>query len=414
MTCDLAEISSVLDRADERPARAERWRRPAVNPEAQLVFALACQSARPLLARLASAVSDWPRVLHLAGDENALIALRNGVRQAGAAGVPVEVERQLAILSLDRELRMRRLKERLEESLVALNRANIDVLLLKGSALAATVYDSFAARPMRDIDVLVRPEQVDEARTVMFRAGWALDSEVPDDSSYGTHQHLPPLRDLRGSGLHLEIHRSVLPARHPFRFTDDQIWEAARPISVGAGQAFVMHPIHHAAHIAIHFAWLHMARVRAWTTFRDLDALAGASALDWQGFASFATSIGASSCCYWTLRIGQELADLIAPPAIMRQLEPRMPPRVRRSLAQHFINDLARNRDACPSVRLGQALWTFAMQPNRHAHRGMRPWLVTFELSDAIREMEVREKELAESSLLKARRCAQYISGILM
>jgi hypothetical protein len=410
-----ASTTLERDQADDAVVREEHWRGPAVNNEARLLFALAHQKALPSLGHLPSTVADWQRVLHLAMDENALIPLRNGLRHAGPAVVPIEVERQLAILSLDTEFRMRLLKKRLEGSLVALNRANIDVLLLKGSALAATVYESFEARPMRDIDILVRPGQAEKAREIMLSVGWGVDPGVPDDISYGTHQHLPPLRDLGGSGLHLEIHRSILPARHPFRFTDDEIWDAACPVALGAGRALVMHPTHHAVHIAIHFAWLHMMRVRAWTTFRDLHALACGDAFDWQRFASFATSIGASSCCYWALRIGQELAGLMVPAAVMRQLEPRMPRLVRRSLAQHFINDVSRNQAACPAVRLGQALWTLAIQPDRHGHRGVRPWSVTIELLDGIREMERREEELAaESSLVKARRCAQYISRILM
>lgn len=415
MTCDVAPITSMLDPVADRAEGGNGWRRPAVNPEAKLVFALACQSTPPALAPLASTVTRWQRVLHFAGDENALIALRNGLRQAGPAVVPAEVERQLAILSLDREFRMRLLRERLEHLVTAFNRASIDVLLLKGSALAATVYDSFEARPMRDIDVLVRPRQLEEARRLMLSIGWALDSEVPGDSSYGTHQHLPPLRDLRGSGLHLEIHRSVLPARHPFRFTDEEIWRAARPVSIGAGQALVMDPVHHAAHITIHFAWLHMMRVRAWTAFRDLDALASATVLDWEQFVSFGISIGASSCCYWTLRMGQELAGLVVPAAILRQLEPPMPQLMRNSLAQHFINDVSRNQAACPAVRLGRVLWTLAIQPDRHGHQGVRPWGVTVELTEGIREMERRDEQAAaESSVDKARRCAQYVSGILM
>ena len=403
------------DEADEVTVGEKHWRRSAINNEARLLFGLAGQRPLPALGHLPSSAVQWQRVLHLAMDENALIPLRNGLRHAREAVVPVEVQRQLAILSLDTEFRMRLLKKRLEQSLVALNRANIEVLLLKGSALAATVYDSFEARPMRDIDMLVRPGQAERARDIMLSAGWGVDPEVPDDASYGTHQHLPPLRDQGGSGLHLEIHRSVLPARHPFRFTDAEIWDAARPIALGEGRALVMHPTHHAVHVAIHFAWLHMMRVRAWTTFRDLHALACDSAFGWQHFVSVATSVGASSCCYWALRIGQQLAALDVPVHVMRQLEPRMPRLLRRSLAQHFINDVSRNQAVCPAVRLSQALWTLAIQPDRNGHRGVRPWSVTVELLEGIRQMERREEELAtESPLVKARRCAQYIAVIMM
>src|SRR5690348_3111988 len=121
MSSDAAFIArkAELEQAVELVAPANESSRPVVNPEARLVFALACRGAHPSLGRLASAVAHWQRVLDLASDESALIALRYGLRQAGAALVPPVVERQLAIFSLDREFRMRRLRQRLEELVVA-------------------------------------------------------------------------------------------------------------------------------------------------------------------------------------------------------------------------------------------------------------------------------------------------------
>jgi hypothetical protein len=396
----------------QREARRNRKRSVLPSAEARLVFALATPQAD--LEELAAAVNDWGRVLQLASHENALIALSDGLRQLKHQTVPANVKRQLAVLSLDRESRMVRARERLEQLLVMLNRANIEVLLLKGSALATTVYGSFRDRPMGDVDILVRAEQVDEVRALTLSLDWAIDAEVPDDFSYGMHQHLPPLRDLTGTGVRLEIHRSILPARHPFRFNEDEIWKAACPVSVGAGQAFVMHPEHHAVHVAIHFAWLHMMRQGAWNAFRDLQALVRAGALDWKQVASMATHMGASSCCYWTLRLGHVLAGLSVPDAIMQELRPRLPELARRAITRHFVNGVERNDATCPSVRLDQALWGLAMQPDRHGHGDVRPWLVTVELLFAIRQMTGQgEARLGDLSFGKMRQCARYITAIV-
>ena len=397
---------------DQREARRNRKRSVLASAEARLVFALATPQAD--LEELAAAVNNWRFVLQLASRENALIALSDGLRQLKQQVVPANVKRQLAVLCLDRESRMLRTRKRLEQLLVVLNRAKIEVLLLKGSALAATVYGSFRDRPMGDVDMLVRAEQVDKVRALMLSLDWAIDPEVPDDLSYGMHQHLPPLQDLTGGGVRLEIHRSILPARHPFHFDEDEIWKAARPVSVGAGQAFVMHPEHHAVHVAIHFAWLHMMRQGAFNAIRDLQVLVRAGALDWKQVASRATKMGASSCCYWTLRLGHALAGLRVPDGITQELQPRMPEFVRRALSRHFVKGLERNDAACPSVRLDQALWAFAMQPDRHGHGDVRPWLVTVELLFAIRQMTGQgEARLGELSFGKMRQCARYIREIM-
>jgi hypothetical protein len=387
----------------------------AADAEAGLVFALArARPPRHGLGDFLRSVTNWPHLLQLASDENALIAIRSALKHGdGREAVPTYIDRHLAILSLDREFRMRQLQKRLEQLLMVLNRAQIDVLLLKGSALAATVYESFTARPMRDIDLLVRPERADEARALMLGLGWAVDPELPGDRSYGTHHHLPPLRHQVASGLRLEIHRSILPAGHPFRFTEDEIWGGARPTKVGAAHALVMQPSHHAVHVAIHFAWSHMLKFGAWNAIRDLDALSSAKLLDWNDFAETGERWGASGCCYWTITLGRILSGLPTPSAIARELRPRLPEIARRSLARHFVNGVARSGPVCPSARLDRALWTLAMQPARDAHGDVRPWLVSLDLLFAFREKARDTEEASASSFLLMRRSGRYISELL-
>lgn len=356
---------------------------------------------------------NWPRLLQLATDENALIVLRDHIKRV-VRTVPVEVERHVVVLALHREFRLRQLQHRLEESLRALNAAGIDALLLKGAALAYTVYGSFGVRPMRDIDILVRHGQAEAARGAMMDVGWVTDPEVPGDRSYDTHHHLPPLCDGKVNGLRLEIHRALLPAGHPFRFSDDEIWSEARVASTGSGEAFVMHPVHHAVHVAIHFAWSHMLKMGAWNAFRDLAVLNAAGHFDWMEFATTASRWGAASCCYWTLRLAQELSGLQVPQTVMRKLHPLLPEVVRRPLTRHFVKGLLHNGAACPSARLDQALWSLAMQPRRDGHGSIRPWLVSLDLLFAFNQrIEATEAALGDSALLRMRRSSRYLSEIL-
>ena len=385
----------------------------AQDAETNLVFALARTTGRRTLD--VESISDWQHLLQLASDENALIVLRDFLLRGSSTALPVSVGRYLAMIALDREYRMRLLEKRLEQSLVALNAAGIDVLLLKGSALACTAYGSFAARPMRDIDLLVRPERADDARALMLDEGWELDPEVPGDRSYGTHHHLPPLRDAGSSGMKLEIHRSLLPAGHPFRFHDEQIWRDARPVTVGSGHALVMHPAHHAVHVAIHFAWSHMLKMGAWHAFRDLDTLIASGLLRWDTFVNTAIEWGASSCCYWTLRLATALSDLAVPGERLRPLEPRIPEFLRRPIMRHFANGVVRHGAVCPSARLDQALWSFAMQPRRNGHGAIRPWLVSLDLLFALNETARGSGDnVGESPFLQMRRSSRYLTGILV
>ena len=67
----------------------------------------------------------------------------------------------------------------------ALNRAGLDALLVKGAALALTVYADPAARPMGDIDLLVRPREGESERVVaaLVASGCTLRPEPGRDFS---------------------------------------------------------------------------------------------------------------------------------------------------------------------------------------------------------------------------------------
>lgn len=380
--------------------------------ESDLVFRLAYRGRRDD-GPVSFGGVDWHRLVQFASQENAIIALRDCLRADRWSVVPIHVARQVAILSLERESRMRRLQERMEQSIVALSRAGIEPLLLKGGALAYTVYGSFAARPMRDVDLLVAPDLAEEARSIMLDLGWALDPELPCDRSYDAHHHLPPLRDTSASGFRLEIHRAIMASGHPFRFTSEEIWSAARRVRVGAGHALVMHPSHHAVHIAIHFAWAHMLNLGAWHAFRDFAALVATSAIDWEDFERTAHRWGASTCCYWTLHLGRLLSDLPVPEEVLRRLCPTIPKFVRRSLTRHFLWALSRSDTGCPSARLDRTLWSVAMQPRRCGHGAARPWLVSLDLVSAFDEKtRLAGGDRPESRLLQMQRSGRYLSQI--
>jgi hypothetical protein len=176
-----------------------------------------------------------------------------------------------------------------------------------------------------------------------------------------------------------------------------------------------MQPAHHAVHVAIHFAWSHMLKMGAWHAFRDLDTLIQKSLLQWDRFIDTAVEWGASSCCYWTLRLGCEISHLAVPDEFLTQLAPRIPEIFRHPLMRHFANGLVRNGTVCPSARLERGLWSLAMQPWRNGHGAIRPWLVSLDLLFALNETaRASDDDGGDSPFLQMRRSSRYLTGILV
>ena len=64
------------------------------------------------------------------------------------------------------------MERQISEILDAFNSEKISALVVKGPALALTLYPATAARPCSDIDLLVRPNQYVKAREVLNRIGY--------------------------------------------------------------------------------------------------------------------------------------------------------------------------------------------------------------------------------------------------
>ncbi|MCX6688455.1 MAG: nucleotidyltransferase family protein, partial [Methanoregula sp.] len=85
----------------------------------------------------------------------------------------------------------------------ALKGAGIPVILLKGHALARTVYPDPALRQSSDIDLLVQPHNIPASEEVLEKLGYVCPAKIFHISQYEHHHETfsPP-----GKGLPIELH----------------------------------------------------------------------------------------------------------------------------------------------------------------------------------------------------------------
>lgn len=101
----------------------------------------------------------------------------------------------------------------LREVLQHLATAGIEALVLKGGALAHLIYPQPGLRPRRDLDILVRMQDVERAYQMLAEVGFSLaPSPMHGVSRY--HQHLAPVeRTIAGMTVSLDLHVNLF-----FRF----------------------------------------------------------------------------------------------------------------------------------------------------------------------------------------------------
>lgn len=343
----------------------------SLSPEAQLLLLTAGgekndAAIRALLAR----PLEWAKLGWLAEQERATPVLWR--RLSAIAPLPEEAQ-GLHRLAMVAEFRMSHLEARLLSALDTLAAANTEVVLLKGAALALTVYGSFVARPMSDVDLLVTRDDAVRARDALLAAGWVTGAGQ-ESAFYEGHHHLPPLIDELGTGTSLELHTSLFFEGHPFALTGDDIRNRAERVTVH-GRSVLVPSVHdQLLHLCLHLAWSHMMATGAWRAFRDLDALLRTERVEWKSFTKLASDVRGGSACYWTFRLARSLAGITVPAWVERALAPPDPEFALRRIEQHFTYDLLPTENISPSLWLTYTMWQAGLRPRWSGHGRVRPW----------------------------------------
>ncbi len=357
---------------------------------------------------------DWEKLGWLAERERAapvLWGVLQGIESAPARLPPQAAHLQrLAMVS---EFRMMHLEQRLADSLEVLADAGIDVMLLKGAALAITVYGSFVRRPMIDVDILVHEDEALRARDVLLGEGWVSTEMEEFESFYRRHHHLPTLVDGRGLDMQLELHTGLFFEGNPFDFPMPDLWRRAVPVTVRGRRVFVPSRQDQLLHLCLHFAWSHMMSSGAWRTFRDLRALMDAGDTDWDEFVALARKSRGASCCYWTLRLAHNLVGVRVPEEVLGALRPPMSESMLDRVERHFVYSLLPSEVLCPSVFVARTMWRLGVRPRWSGHGSVRPW----DRNEELLVGGIRPDSLGRRALNQLRNVkgwSRYVRSVLM
>ncbi len=104
--------------------------------------------------------------------------------------------------------------QELERILQAFDEAGIPVIVLKGAALAATVYEDIGLRPMGDLDLLIHPEDFSQAIRRMRSLGFSLEKIT----------YHAVFKGGSGKQFPIEIHWSIVPIKGEQSSSTEWFW----------------------------------------------------------------------------------------------------------------------------------------------------------------------------------------------
>ncbi|HEX8183840.1 MAG TPA: nucleotidyltransferase family protein [Blastocatellia bacterium] len=115
-----------------------------------------------------------------------------------------------------------------------LGASGVSAVPFKGPTLAVAAYGDLALREFRDIDLLVREEDVLRARAILAARGYAPDHQL------SRAQETAYLKSENECGLkgrvYLELQWNIVPRNHSFKLNDDELWRNLDLINVEGQQ----------------------------------------------------------------------------------------------------------------------------------------------------------------------------------
>ena len=212
-----------------------------------------------------------------------------------------------------------------------------EALLLKGCFLQDCIYNPSEVRPMNDIDLLVRKEEVSKALQILTENGYSPTTFFDQTLDNTDIKHVPPMVDRAGRTL--ELHWTLLEENEPFTIEMDKVWSRVRVYAAGKKQILGLSLADMLVHLAVHGSYQHFLRLglRPLVDIQRVLAKYG-NEVDWEKLAQISRDWNAEKTVWLTFRLAKEFLNLEIPKELLARLEPQDGPIIFEKAAESIRN----------------------------------------------------------------------------
>lgn len=246
------------------------------RPDAQL------RNEQPSISELVSeSTIDWVQVWHIVEKERVAPLLYHPARDA--SHIPAWWrERCRAAYHETGILNTLRLEE-LKTLLAGFRAAGLEVIVLKGAALIELVYGNPAVRPMVDLDLLVRRQDVEPAMSFLNSRHYRSSTNEVAPGSMLAYDNEVHFQKQGPAGWQIELHWNLFDSPYYQRhLSESEWWRTADEVSFDGELARSLSPEWMLIHLCGHLAFHHRGQGLLW--WNDLAELIRkrGDRLDWE------------------------------------------------------------------------------------------------------------------------------------
>jgi hypothetical protein len=215
--------------------------------------------------------------------------------------------------------------QNLEQISAQFSRESIPFVLLKGAALAETVYGSRERRTMSDVDLWLKKCDIAPSCTLMVDLGFQsrgkedrpLDLQMMSDGEIQFYHHDRPQTLV-------ELHLSPFPGwwlKRTTAINNEEIWSRIEPLK-GWEYGFHLSPEDTVIHVAVHLAVNHQFGLSVVRSLMDIVLTAEVRTVDWTIVASRARQWRVATAVWLVLSLLQQLVGTSGLDKSLQQLQP--------------------------------------------------------------------------------------------
>jgi len=221
---------------------------------------------------------------------------------------------QESVRALARYHELGTLVDRLEET-------GSQVIALKGIYLAKAVYAEPGLRPMSDMDLLFRVEDLDDVQAALIALGYKREGMELPPSYYPPRLHQLPAF-TRDGATGIEVHTSIERPSAPFAIDHDGIWERARPWSAGGQGILAPAPEDLLLHLCLHAVYHHGFRIGL-SALIDIALVVERESLNWGMLTARARQWRATLPVFIGLALARRIVGAGVPAPVLASLSPK-------------------------------------------------------------------------------------------
>jgi hypothetical protein len=351
---------------------------PKTSPNDRIAAWLRADAEGPSLMRADAA--QWGLLTEAVSREG-LAGLMLDASDRHGVQLPESIRRSWRMEAARIAASRRRQQHATAKAISFLRQAGIEVMLLKGAALAETAYLRPEHRPSGDVDLLVRHDDAARALQALLDQGCRRGQDLTNARFFPDHHYETELFSPTPHRVRIDLHaRPLRPMPYSVWLDESEFWKQAQTVRIGSQHALIPSAetmlIHLAAHAAFHgcsrLIWLH--DLKRWV---DLHV----GNLDWAAIEERCARWRVTAAVAGALTRGGELFGPIAPADAMERLKAHRRGWAERRVLAQAPHDAARpashvitNLMCTPGLHRRVRYATALLMPDRKHLAGVYPY----------------------------------------